>query len=97
MISAGTALIWGLCGAFGAACAFSYFAMIGQVNRILADTEQIRYFGTPPGKQFLKMRRVFREHRRLYPTSRLPLVCLLFWLAGVATGLIWFFWFAPAA
>lgn len=94
----GAAMLVALSSSFVVVSGFCYYAMIGRVNLLLPEPERFPYLFTPPfGAQFSKPSRLFRAHRRLYPTSRLPLVCLLFWLAGVATGLIWFFWFAPAA
>ena len=43
------------------------YMMIGQVNRKLSDDEQIPYLFMYPGK----VGRIKREHRRLYPQSRI--------------------------
>jgi hypothetical protein len=60
--------------ALATSCAvFSGFFLcqeIGQVNRKLADAEQISYWGMRP----LKMARVKNEYRRLYPSGKVDLI-----------------------
>jgi len=61
-----------------------YYAMIGRVNRYLPDEEQINYLFRPRRAEFSKPLRLIREHRRLYPKSRLPLICILLEVVAIA-------------
>jgi hypothetical protein len=46
--------------------AFFLWQQIGEINRKLPDTEQISYWGMHP----VKMARIKREYKRLYPSGR---------------------------
>lgn len=72
------AALFAIGAAFGVACALVYYAMIGRVNRYLSESEQILYVRTPLRSRLAKPFRIFQEHRRFYPTSLLPQVCVLF-------------------
>ncbi len=57
----------------GSCAIFSSFLLwqeIGEVNRKLSEAEQISYWGMHP----LKMARVKREYKRLYPNGKLDLM-----------------------
>ena len=70
--------------ALGTSCCivsgFFLWQEIGEVNRKLPDTEQISYLGMHP----LKMAKVRREYRRLYPSGKIDLVRRVFQYAGFA-------------
>ena len=61
---------------------FVMYAMIGKVNRKLPDNDQIGYLGF----YWSKVRRIFREYRRLYPGGRLAALYKV--LTAVGCGLM---------
>src|SRR5215469_17952559 len=64
-------------------CALSgYFLWqeIGEVNRKLSDAEQISYWGM----HLLKMARIRKEYRRLYPSGKIDLMSRIFQYATFA-------------
>jgi len=65
-----------LCLAASCAILSSFFLWqeIGEVNRKLSETEQISYWGMHP----VKMARVKREYKRLYPTGKIDLIRRIF-------------------
>jgi hypothetical protein len=70
------------CLAFSCAIlsAFFLWQQIGEINRKLADNEQISYWGMHP----VKMAKIKREYRRLYPSGKIDLVRRIFQYASFA-------------
>lgn len=66
---------------------FLRYIMIGEVNRQLPDSEQIRYLFAYPGK----MRRISREFRRRYPERKLDQIRLAITFLAMVFALI-FVW-----
>ncbi|HEV2400016.1 MAG TPA: hypothetical protein VGS27_23960 [Candidatus Sulfotelmatobacter sp.] len=58
--------------------AFFLWQEIGEINRKLPDTEQISYWGMHP----VKMARIKKEYKRLYPFGRIDLVRRIFQYVG---------------
>jgi hypothetical protein len=50
--------------------AFFLWQQIGEINRKLPDNEQISYWGMHP----IKMARIKREYKRLYPSGKIDLM-----------------------
>jgi len=50
--------------------AFFLWQQIGEINRKLPDNEQISYWGMHP----VKMAKIKREYRRLYPSGKIDLL-----------------------
>lgn len=50
--------------------AFFLWQQIGEINRKLPDNEQISYWGMHP----VKMAKIKREYRRLYPSGKVDLL-----------------------
>jgi len=71
-------------------CALSGFFLwqeIGEVNRKLSDAEQISYWGMHLsywGMHPLKMARIRKEYRRLYPSGKIDLMRRIFQYATFA-------------
>lgn len=59
---------------------FLTFAMIGEINRKMPDTEKIPYLLGHPAKYF----KILREYRRLYPAGHLKLYFHICFFIGVA-------------
>jgi len=54
---------------------------IGEINRKLPDAEQISHWGMHP----VKMAKVKREYKRLYPSGRIDLMRHIFQYVGFAS------------
>ena len=50
--------------------AFFLWQQIGEINRKLPDNEQVSYWGMHP----LKMAKIKREYKRLYPSGKIDLL-----------------------
>ena len=70
------------CLACSSAILSSFFLWqeIGEINRKLSDDEQISYWGMHP----VKMARIKREYKRLYPSGRIDLIRRLLQYAAFA-------------
>jgi hypothetical protein len=70
---------------------FLTFAMIGEINRKVPDSERISYLFGHPAKYL----RILREYRRLYPVGHLRLYFHISFFTGVAflVGSAWFLGF----
>lgn len=61
------------------------YVMIGEINRKRQDANQISYFGFA----YPKIRRIFREYRRLYPDGKANIYSLAaFAVAVIGLGFI---------
>ena len=58
----------------GVLAAFFLWQEIGEINRKLPETDQISYWGMHP----VKMAKVKREYRRLYPSGKIDLIRRIF-------------------
>lgn len=58
--------------------AFLLWQEIGEINRKLPDDQQISYWGIHP----IKMAKIKREYKRLYPSGRIDLVSRIFQYAA---------------
>ena len=57
---------------------FFLWQQIGEINRKLPESEQISYWGMHP----IKMAKIKREYRRLYPSGRIDLLRRIFQYAA---------------
>jgi hypothetical protein len=68
----------------GCSCAilssFFLWQQIGEINRKLPDNEQVSYWGMHP----VKMARIRREYKSLYPSGRIDLIRRLLEYAATA-------------
>ncbi len=60
--------------------AFFLWQEIGEINRKLPDDKQISYWGIHP----IKMARIRREYKRLYPSGKIDLLSRIFQYAAFA-------------
>ena len=60
--------------------AFFLWQEIGEINRKLPENEQISYWGIHP----IKMAKIRREYKRLYPSGKIDLMSRIFQYAGFA-------------
>jgi len=80
MISAPVVLLLFLACSSCILSAFFLWQEIGEINRKLPDTEQISYWGMHP----VKMARLKREYKRLYPSGKIDLMRRIFQYVGFA-------------
>ena len=69
-ISVSAVILFALAVSCAVLSSFVLWQEIGEVNRKLADAEQISYWGMHPAK----MARIKREYVRWYPSGKLDLV-----------------------
>lgn len=70
---------------------FLLFAMMGEINGRVPEEQRFSYLGFYPTKYLA----IFRVHRQLYPSSRLPLYCKASgaMAIGLMLGFAWQFGF----
>lgn len=81
IINSSVIVILCLAGTCAVLSSFLLWQEIGEVNRKLSETEQISYWGMHP----VKMARVKREYKRLYPTGKIDLVRRIFQYVGLGS------------